>query len=172
MSVWAKTEIVETVIHDLYNVPLHHLERRMQSYIKNAAYAAGSRKVDQCYMLTFEGENYFSMFGEHNPWSCVPCYLDPEVELTFKELVTHRDALKYERHIIDNYLTQFLNHCESSADVWHLMPKAIHPYLPLPENTNQTDKPNAMALKCQITRPGYDSLINERLLTNLLIKNM
>ena len=172
MSIWAKKEIVEKVIHDLYNVPMHHLETRIRNYINKAAYALGHRRVDQCYMITFEGENYFSQTGLHKPWEAVECVLQPDVEETFKSLLLHHNELNHERHIIENYLTQFLNHCESNADVWYLMPKAVHPYLPLADNTNNTDEPTNMAVKCQVTRPGYDSLINERLLTNLLIKNM
>lgn len=171
-NIQAKQRVLSDILVELYDKANMQVKQAISDFVYKAADIDGHASKHHAYGLICKGTHY-SNKPHVAPWNTIAITLPNEYTAEFVSLIDFLDTISSEESIVSNHIRQILNVSETLSDVYYLLNTHVHKFLPennLPDAISEaainykTDPKNKYA--------EYDSLIAERVFTNLILKNI
>lgn len=173
---FGKLRLHNSVITELFDKPLSQIEALKIVAIRKAA----ELEFKEFYSETTPYLTYVNGKEEATTelmWVTTEVTPTDELITRLSKLQGMADTLANDYNQISNYITELLNHSQTQLDVYKLFPDVLHHLLiELDSNVNEEADSNFTDLAKEYhsiatSAPGY-ALVKQRILRNLLIKNL
>ena len=172
-----KVTIKDQLLSKLYDPPANILYKDMCKILKkNMDLFNITAKPDVSYYVYYRTKKYYHDYAGYNQNG--PGYstfysslmdIHPAIKTKLHELHLELDNLWIEKGIIANFLNNLLNYCHNINDILVLLPKHAHKYITYSSSSQiRLREPEINWFKNHHEKDF--KLLNERLMTNLLLK--
>ena len=166
-----KAKVRFQLLDELFTKPSNQLDKLIQAAVINLAkeVVGDLFHPGTVYNAIYRGNQYPSITGEPS-WVGDNIDVTPAFTEQFDKLLKMQDTLVHQHVVVDNYITEILNHSETQADLFLLMPPPVHHFL-IPAEFPGTSEEAEEYKPIADAAIGY-GMLKKRMLANLLIKNL
>lgn len=175
-SFW-KWVIRDSIINNLYKIPGETLHKHLCDLVATIGGNDPTIKINKKEtFLYFRGVRYYSReAGFHelafdSNLSYEQAYPNEEQVIKLEQLLQHIDELKNERRITENYLAKIFNLSETASDIIKLLPQAAHKYVNVVDANPRVTLSEERIRQIRNDTYKFAHLLNQRILTNLVMK--
>lgn len=173
-SINQKSLLFDHIINRLYKEPLAEASERVSNLILQLARSKPYYEHGRNYFIFYEGEMYGTRgFDPDRTWESQELDLSEKYEHLLTEVLVFRSNICNEIRDVTHYLQQLMNAVTTQHDLFYLLPTCLHEWLS-PISSDAATEPTPAAKEFHMTRRkhGQESRIKERMLENLLFRDM